>query len=168
MKKTIAKGSTIFCILALLLLSVFSVSAEPLLISPAPQEATVVLRVADKDLDISRLPKAPYAEGNTYMVPLRMVGEALGYTVSWDETTGAITVEDAYTQIATLYEGTKNVSVKGKLKVIDLSRETENAHETVIFDGVTYVPMEFFDEFFNHSSYTDGIIEIAPNMAYLD
>lgn len=44
----------------------------------------------------------------------------------------------------------------------------ENAHETVIFDGVTYVPMEFFDEFFNHSSYTDGIIEIAPNMAYLD
>lgn len=69
MKKTIAKGSTIFCILALLLLSVFSVSAEPLLISPAPQEATVVLRVADKDLDISKLPKAPYADGIIEIAP---------------------------------------------------------------------------------------------------
>lgn len=157
-----------FCVIFMILLSSVSEAAEPLLISPAPEKASIVLRVTDKDLDIRTLPKAPYAEGNTYMVPLRMVGEALGYTVSWDEETGAITVEDAYTQIATLYEGTKNVSVKGKLKVIDLSRDIENAQETVIFDGVTYVPMEFFDEFFNHSSYTDGVIEIAPNMAYLD
>ena len=156
------------CILSMCLLSNVAEASTPDMSAVAPEEFKTVLRVSEKELDTSMLPKAPYAENNTYMVPLRLVAEALGYTVTWDEKSGAVTVEDAYTQMATLYDGTAEVSIKGKLKVIDLSREIKNACETVIYDGVTYVPMEFFDEFFNHSSYKDGVIEIAPNMAYLD
>ena len=156
------------CILSMCLLSNVAEASAANLTATAPKDLKTVLRVSEKELDTSMLPKAPYAENNTYMVPLRLVAEALGYTVTWDEKSGAVTVEDAYTQIATLYEGTAEVSIKGKLKVIDLSREIKNACKTVIFDGVTYVPMEFFEEFFNHSSYKDGVIEIAPDMAYLD
>jgi hypothetical protein len=98
------------------------------------------------------------------MVPLRKIGEALGYTVGWDAESGAITLDDNYIQKATFYNGTAKVVFEGKLKIIDLSREIENAVQTVIHDGYTYVPLEFFQEFFNDTVVDGYAITVAPSM----
>ena len=120
-----------------------------------------------KELDLSGLPRQPYREGDTVMVPLRLIAEALGCRVGWDGKTGAITVDDNYIQKATLYNGTAQVVFESHLKVIDMSRTIDNAVPTVIHNGRTYVPAEFFAEFFNDVSVENGVILIAPSMCEL-
>lgn len=120
--------------------------------------------VAGQTLDISALPRAPYQEGDTMMVPLCKIAEALGYQVGWDPETGAITVEDSYIQKATLFEGSKTVCFEGKLQIIDMSRDVETAVKTVVHDGSTYVPLEFFNEFLNDTAAEGTTITIAPSM----
>lgn len=117
------------------------------------------------ELDLSALPSAPFYDGETLMVPLRAVAEALGYTVGWDAETGAITVDDDYIQYAVLKNGSALAAFTGRLQVIDMSREVENAAKTVILDGRTYVPAEFFTEFFNDVTLTEEGLFIAPGTA---
>lgn len=140
---------------------VFSLSAAAF---AAEEPAAYTLVLSGQTLDLRELPAAPYAEGDTVMVPLRKVAEALGYSVGWDAKTGAITVEDAYTQKAFLYNESAAVVFEGKLQIIDLSRTIENAVPTVIHDGCTYVPAEFFREFFNDVAVDGTVITIAPSM----
>ncbi len=121
-----------------------------------------------KGLDLSDLPQAPYEVGNSVMVPLRRTAEALGYQVSWDAETGAITVEDAYVQKATLWDGTERVVFKGKLQIIDMSREIENGEKTAVYDGCTYVPAEFFKEFLNDVTAAGTTITVAPSLCEMD
>ena len=74
-------------------------AALPRKAAAAPYSITV----SGKVMDLGKLPVAPYAEGNTVMVPLRIIGEALGYEVSWNPETKAITIDDHYIQKATLF-----------------------------------------------------------------
>lgn len=127
-------------------------------------DAAYTVSVSGHTLDLSDLPTAPYAQGGTIMVPLRKIGEALGYKIGWDAETGAITVDDEYIQKATLYAGTAAVVFEGRLTVINMSRELENSVETVIHDGCTYVPLEFFQEFFNDTAVEGTAVTIAPSM----
>lgn len=120
--------------------------------------------VGEQPLDLSGLPCAPYKDGGTVMVPLRRISEALGYQAGWDPKTGAITIEDEYIQKATLHDGTATVVFEGKLKIINMSREIENAVKTVIHNGSTYVPLEFFQEFLNDTAIEGTTITIAPSM----
>ena len=99
------------------------------------------------------------------MVPLRSVGEALGYKVGWDEATGAVTIEDANVQKATLFEGTNKVKFDGKLNIIDMSRDVANEKATVINNGCTFVPLKFFKEFMNDTSVNGVTITISPQKA---
>lgn len=112
--------------------------------------------------DTSDLPKQPYNDGETVMVPLRRIGEALGYSVDWDASTCAITIEDTYIQKATLFNGTADVVFDGKLEIINMSRKVENSAKTVIHEGHTYVPAEFFGEFFNIVNIDGFDIYIEP------
>lgn len=110
---------------------------------------------------------SPYKDGDTVMIPLRAVGEALGYTVSWDADTEEITVDDCYIQKAVLKEGTNTAEFIGRLKIINMSRKTENSAKTVIYDGCTFVPADFFKEFMN-DVVTDGTtISVSPSMCEL-
>lgn len=118
--------------------------------------------VSEQILDLGRC--TPYREGDTVMVPLRKIGEALGYKVDWDAQTGAITIDDEYIQKATLYSGTAEVVFEGHLQIINMSREVENSVKTVIHRGYTYVPLEFFREFLNDTAVEGSKIIIAPSM----
>ena len=131
------------------------------------QNEAYTIIVNDQPLDLSDLPLTPYKEDDTIMVPLRKIGEALGYTVSWDPETGEITIDDDYIQKATLINGAATVVFEGKLQVINMSREIENAVPTVIHDGYTYVPLEFFQEFFNDTAIEGAAITIAPSKSEL-
>ena len=88
MKKILAAALTAATLTALTLPAL--ASDAPLLIAPAPYTLTV----SGTQLDLSALPKAPYEEDGILMVPLRLIGEALGYTVDWDPETGTITMDD--------------------------------------------------------------------------
>lgn len=123
--------------------------------------------VNNQPLDLSNLPLAPYKEDNTVMVPLRIIGEALGYNVDWNAESKAISIDDEYIQKATLYEGTATVYFEGRLQSIVMDREIENSAKTVIHSGFTYVPMEFFEEFFNDVTIESTIIRIAPSKSEL-
>lgn len=135
--------------------------------TPEAAPAYTIL-VGEQPLDLRDLPYAPYKEGSTVMVPLRKIAEALGYQVSWDSDTGAITVEDTYVQKATLFDGTEKVVFEGKLQIINMSREVENAVKTVIHDGCAYVPLEFFQEFFNDTTVEGTTVTVAPSMCELN
>lgn len=124
--------------------------------------------VEEQAIDLSDLPRAPYKKENTIMVPLRKIAEALGYRVGWDAETGAVTVEDAYVQKATLFHGTEKVVFEGKLQIIDMSREIDNSVKTIILNGYTYVPLEFFEEFLNDITVEGTIIAVAPSRCELN
>lgn len=119
------------------------------------------LTINDTELGKSDL---PYYDGDTLMVPLRKISEALGYTVGWDEATGAITIEGSI-QKATLFSRTKEVDFTGKLNIINLSRKIENAKETIIKNGCTFVPVKFFEEFMNDVKVDGTKINVAPQKA---
>lgn len=125
------------------------------------------LVVSDVSLSTTGLPTQPYADDGVYMVPLRLIAEQLGYTVAWDSVTGAITVDDDYIQKAVLYGGSTAVSFEGHLQVINMSRDVEMERAAVILDGVTYVPLSFFTEFFNDTAVDGNTIVVAPSMAEL-
>lgn len=125
------------------------------------QPYTIV--VNEQVLDLSDLPCAPYRKGDTVMVPLRKIGEALGYKVGWDAQTGAITIDDEYIQKATLYHGTAKAVFEGHLQIINMSRESVNSVETIVHSGYTYVPLEFFQEFLNDTAVEGTEITIAPS-----
>lgn len=156
---------TIFLALAML----FSLSISAFASDSAAQntQGTYTVVVDGKTLELNDLPVPPYSAETTIMVPLRIIGEALGYTVGWDAESGAITLDDNCIQKAILYDGTAKVVFEGKLKVIDLSREIENAVQTVIHNGYTYVPLEFFQEFFNDTAVDGNTITIAPSKSEL-
>lgn len=75
-----------------------------------------------------------FALGNYVMVPLRAIAEAAGYEVKWDEGLQAITVGFHVTLTID-----KDYYTFARMAPIELGQAPVNV------DGVTYVPMEFFD-----------------------
>lgn len=146
----------------------FPGQAHPGHIMTLEAPATYTLTVSGQELDLSGLPKAPYEEEGVLMVPLRLIGEALGYTVDWDPESGAITVDDDYIQKATLFDGTAAASFEGHLQVIDMTHSWENDAPTACYEGCTYVPLTFFETFFNDVSFQNGSISVSPSMAELN
>ena len=108
-----------------------------------------------------------YEEKGAYMVPLRVVSEGLGYTVTWD---GEKRVATADMSIAALsaVPGSTTYGRKGKLKVINLTQDFTYGAPAQIIDGRMYVPAEFFRDLFNNVTITDSVLTIAPQRAYLD
>ena len=122
-----------------------------------------------KVLDLSELPKAAFrGENGEIMVPLRAIAESLGYKVTYDEATGDITVDDEYIQAATLKENSAEVSFKGHLQIIDMSRDIELSAAVKTIDGTAYVPASFFGEFFNEVIVNGTAVSIAPIVYTLD
>ena len=132
------------------------------------EDTAYTLTVNGTEIDLSDLPREIYESDVHIMIPLRKTAEALGYRVEWDAETGNITVDDDYIQGAHLHSGTAKAVFTGHLKVIDMSREVENAVETVIYEGYTYVPADFFEEFFNDVVVDGMSVSVAPETVELD
>lgn len=153
--------------LLLAVTAVFSLSVPAFAAENVPEKAYAIV-VNGQTLDLGDLPVSPYQEGSTVMVPLRKIGEALGYKVDWNAETNAITIDDDYIQKATLFAGSAAVVFEGRLQVINMSREIENAAATVIHAGYTYVPLEFFEEFFNDTLIDGTSITIDTSMCEIN
>lgn len=115
-------------------------------------------------LELDGLPRQPYYQGETLMVPLARIAQALGYQVSWEPETGAVTVEDEGFQKAVLFHQDPEVVFEGYLTIIDLSHVAQYPAAPVIYQGCTYVPLEFFEEFLNTTAVDGTAISVAPEM----
>ncbi len=76
-------------------------------------------------------------ENNCSLVPLRLVSEAFGATVTWDGAKSTVTVKDNGT-IVMLAVGINTATVDGKLVNLDTP--------AIIKNGKTYVPLRFIAE----------------------
>lgn len=110
----------------------------------------------------------PYRSGGILMVPLGDISAALGYSYSFDESSGKAVVDDDYIQKAEITVGSDRVDFTGELEVIDMSRETVMEAEAELKDGCVYVPLSFFEEFFNDVTFDGSSASVSPSMAYID
>ena len=79
--------------------------------------------------------------GNTVMMPLRVVAESLGYSVVWHDENRSVELQNGARTMATMTIGSKNY---GKVKMaIQLDHAPEIVNEK------TLVPVEFFTEALN-------------------
>lgn len=78
-------------------------------------------------------------EWGTKLVPVREVGNILGYTVSWDKQTRSVTLSDGTTTVG-FASGKDAYLVGGETKSIGGAPE--------LMDGVQYVPADLFSSFF--------------------
>lgn len=76
------------------------------------------------------------SNGNTLMLPLRVIAESLGYNVAWDEETKTVELQNGARTMATMTIGSKTY---GKFK---MAVHLDYAPEIV--NGKTLVPVEFF------------------------
>lgn len=120
--------------------------------------------VEDNVLNMDNLPSKAYSVNDTYFVPLRLVAEKLGYSVSWDTEDKTIYVEDSI-QGAKISVGSKTVDYIGKLKIIDLTQTIKLNEAVVNYDGYVYVPVDFFEPFFNDVEVKNGAINITVQKA---
>lgn len=136
----------------------------------APKDAGLAILIGlDKtELVQGELPCRSYYEGETLMVPLCEVAQALGYSAEWDAATKTAVIDDGYIQKATLTVGSTTAVFEGKLKMLNMSREAELTVKPAVVEGVLYVPADFFTEFLNDVEYGEGIVTIAPSMNYTD
>lgn len=78
------------------------------------------------------------SKGNTLMLPLRVIGESLGYTVAWDDETRTVELQNGACTMATMTIGSRTY---GKYK---MAVQLDYAPE--IINGKTLVPVEFFTD----------------------
>lgn len=78
-------------------------------------------------------------EWGTKLVPVREVGNILGYTVAWDKETRSVTLSDGMTKVG-FASGKDAYLVEGETKSIGGVPE--------LMDGVQYVPADLFAAFF--------------------
>ena len=72
-------------------------------------------------------------------MPVREVGDILGYTVAWDKTTRSVTLSDGTTTVG-FASGKDTYLVEGETKSIGCAPE--------LLEGVQYVPADLFSAFF--------------------
>lgn len=107
------------------------------LVNVAFADTAVSVKLDGKALDFDVPPQI--INGRT-MVPLRVIFEALGATVEWDNDTSTVTADNKlYNVKATI--GIKTMTVNGETKEIDTP--------PIIIDGRTLVPVRFVAEAFN-------------------
>lgn len=148
-------------------LCVFCLLALTLPIFAASGSTVYTLSVNGTIVDVRSLPKPVYTQNGTVMIPFRKTAEALGYAVTWNDREHCAQAEDRI-QSASVCGGSAVVRWTGKLAVIDLTRQTALKEKAVIAQGVTYVPAQLFEEFFNDVVIRDGVVSISPQMAYLN
>lgn len=117
------------------------------------------LVVNGKILDTTGLPFPWIKERGVVLVPARCVAESLGYTVSWNEETQTVRIEDSIQQID-LIPGERIGVFQGKLEDIPLTRKEEMQEAPRLVGDYLYVPVTLFRRFFNDIKISNDRISI--------
>lgn len=118
------------------------------------------LVVNGKILDTTGLPFPWIKERGVALVPARRVAESLGYTVSWNEETQTVRIEDSIQQID-LIPGERIGVFQGKLENISLTRREEMQEAPRLVGDYLYVPVTLFRRFFNDIKISNDRISIT-------
>ena len=118
------------------------------------------LVVNGKILDTTGLPFPWIKERGVILVPARRVAESLGYTVSWNEETQTVRIEDSIQQID-LIPGERIGVFQGKLENISLTRREEMQEAPRLVGDYLYVPVTLFRRFFNDIKISNDRISIT-------
>ena len=118
------------------------------------------LVVNGKILDTTGLPFPWIKERGVVLVPARLVAESLGYTVSWNEETQTVRIEDSIQQID-LIPGERIGVFQGKLENISLTRREEMQEAPLLVGDYLYVPVTLFRRFFNDIKISNDRISIT-------
>lgn len=94
-----------------------------------------------KDLELGAV--ETYVSGDCTMVPVRQVGEALGFTVTWDGENRAVSMDDGVLH-TTVTIGT-DLYWYASSTAIGMSAPTELGAAPEIRENQTYVPLSLFD-----------------------
>lgn len=102
----------------------------------------ISLKMGSNDLNINgnsvKMDAEPrYAEEKT-MIPIRIVAEALGAKVEWDEAAQSVNIYDENTRIC--------IPLSSNYAVINNAWEAELSTRAFIAGGRTYVPLRFVSE----------------------
>lgn len=118
------------------------------------------LVVNGKILDTTGLPFPWIKKRGVILVPARRVAESLGYTVSWNEETQTVRIEDSIQQID-LMPGERIGVFQGKLENISLTRREEMQEAPLLVGDYLYVPVTLFRRFFNDITISSDRISIT-------
>ncbi|NLB87750.1 MAG: copper amine oxidase N-terminal domain-containing protein, partial [Syntrophomonadaceae bacterium] len=106
--------------------------------------------VVDNDMVIAS-PKPYSNDKGVVMVPLRVIAEALGYEVSWDNKSNSISLNKNIALKINSHDYTK---ADGSLITLDT--------DPALVDGTTFVPLNFFTDvlMMNNAYVFEGQIDI--------
>ncbi|WP_251421377.1 stalk domain-containing protein [Veillonella agrestimuris] len=102
------------------------------------------------------------------LIPLRAVGEALNYDITWQPDRKAAHLEMSIASME-FPVGQSTYYRKGKLQIINLDMDYPMDDAPVLINGVTYVPAKIFEEFLNDVTVDAGnrIVTIEVRKAQL-
>ncbi|WP_165763809.1 copper amine oxidase N-terminal domain-containing protein [Halalkalibacter urbisdiaboli] len=115
-----------------MLVACMLMAVSPVQAATANTKVNIVVDEKQLSLDV-----APYIENNRVLVPVRGVFEKLGLGVSWDQKNRKAVVTGEGTDIE-LKLGSKNVTVNGKAKAIDVP--------VTMKDNRLFIPLRFVAE----------------------
>lgn len=124
----------------------FAVEAIPTLISSRESYQIIV---NGETLHASYSPEA-YIENGQVMVPLRTVAENLGFDVNWNSATNAIDLTKTHEKASVTIGSTTATSVERTAAILSVAPLAK--------DGVTYVPVDFFESALNATVSQDDLI----------
>ena len=122
--------------------------------SPEPEPTAKAITVNVNDQYHIPFVNTPFIESDRILVPVRELGDSLGYEVNWNPpTTVTMTTAD------------KNISMNiGKKQYTLNSQGKEMDSAPVIKDGVTYVPLRFITEALGYEvSYNPETMAVSLN-----
>ncbi len=113
--------------------------AERLVIVPHDDYEFTIIR--EGDIAIGK----GYVENSVAMVPLRLMAETFGYTVTWDANSNSIKLENDENSVH-LYLDSADYSYSSKSMITTDVMHPLSAPAYINDEGVTYVPADFFNE----------------------
>lgn len=138
-----------------LTMSVPAMAAEPFI---GPARTPLTMEIEGENLDIAG--KYPYLENEVAMVPVRAVGEALGYTVTWTaEYANEVRLDNGL--VKTTVTIGEDLYFMASSTMIGMSEPSPLGAAPVADKGVTYVPMELFELLGNGAEKKDNVISFT-------
>lgn len=124
----------------------------------APATTPLTVEIAGENLDLTG--KYPYMENEAVMVPVRSVGEALGYTVTWAaEYPNEVRLDNGV--VKTTVTIGEDLYFMASSTMIGMSKPSPLGAASVAEYGVTYVPMELFGLLGNGVEKKDNVISFS-------
>lgn len=124
--------------------------------------ATRIMQTKINDTPINLIEFDTIIDGENTLIPLRLIGETLGFEVVWNGDDKSIFLDDGMVK-STIKIG-NDLYYKASSKAIGLTKPMPLGSAPVIVEGKTYVPISFFNLLYNNENalvIKDNVLEIA-------